>query len=272
MLESDLLYSSILNCPNNIAGIPNPCTQVALILPNARGLKKYNDDYPIMQDLCVSGVFSDKGFPIICTKKENTLKIQSPKPSNKNAESKEVLESNVDFSIPTLSIITAYDGLDEFYFTPSIYESRKSNESKISSQANVYNTNKSLDISFDSISNDDFPNDLANNNTLESVLESLTHIYDKKHFSYRIFSIRVAYSMYEYMLIIPKKIPKFIYKMLKEKRKGDEIKYGYGRFMDLQRDYVRDIDESKENEVRLNIQGKILLAPSGMERIKMVVR
>ena len=25
MLESDLLYSPILNCPNNIAGIPNPC-------------------------------------------------------------------------------------------------------------------------------------------------------------------------------------------------------------------------------------------------------
>ncbi|MGX2973429.1 hypothetical protein ACWIX0_14230, partial [Helicobacter sp. T3_23-1059] len=25
MLESDLLYSPILNCPNNIAGIPSPC-------------------------------------------------------------------------------------------------------------------------------------------------------------------------------------------------------------------------------------------------------
>ncbi|MGX2973443.1 hypothetical protein, partial [Helicobacter sp. T3_23-1059] len=119
------------------------------------------------------------------------------------------------------SIITAYDGLDEFYFTPSVYESRKSNEVIISSQADFYNANKSLDISFDSISNDDFPNDLANNNALESILESLTKIYDKKHFSYRIFSVRVAYSMYEYMLIIPKKIPKFIYKMLKEKRKGD---------------------------------------------------
>ncbi|MGX2973199.1 hypothetical protein, partial [Helicobacter sp. T3_23-1059] len=98
----------------------------------------------------------------------------------------------VDFSIPNLSIITAYDGLDEFYFTPSIYESRKSSEVTISSQADFYNANKSLDISFDSISKDDFPNDLASNNTLESILESLTKIYDKKHFSYRIFSIRVA--------------------------------------------------------------------------------
>ena len=105
MLESDLLYSPILNCPNNIAGFSSPCTQIALILPNARGLKKYNDDYPIMQDLCVSGIFSDKGFPIICTKKENTLKIQSPKPSNNSTVSKEALETTLDFTIPILSII-----------------------------------------------------------------------------------------------------------------------------------------------------------------------
>ena len=104
MLESDLLYSPILNCPNNIAGIPSPCTQIALILPNARALKKYNDDYPIMQDLCVSGVFSDKGFPIICTKKENTLKIQSTKPSNNNAESKEAIKPNITLTKPQLRL------------------------------------------------------------------------------------------------------------------------------------------------------------------------
>ncbi|RDU58695.1 hypothetical protein CQA44_12295, partial [Helicobacter sp. MIT 14-3879] len=61
ILESDLLYSSIIGCSNNIAGIPSPCTQVALILPSSRGLKKHNDDYPIMQDLVSYGVFSDKG-------------------------------------------------------------------------------------------------------------------------------------------------------------------------------------------------------------------
>ena len=53
ILETDLLNSPIIGCTNNIAGIPSPCSQVALILPNARGLKKYNDDYPIMQDLII---------------------------------------------------------------------------------------------------------------------------------------------------------------------------------------------------------------------------
>ncbi|TQR61374.1 hypothetical protein [Campylobacter troglodytis] len=84
------------------------------------------------------------------------------------------------------------------------------------------------------------------------MLESLTQLYDKAYFAYRIFSIRVSYSIYEYILIIPKKMPKFIAKMLKEKRNKAEIKYGYGRFIDLQKDYVRGIDESKEKEVGLN--------------------
>ena len=52
ILETDLLYSSIVGCPNPpISG--GPCTQVALILPSSRGLKKHNEDYPIMQDLII---------------------------------------------------------------------------------------------------------------------------------------------------------------------------------------------------------------------------
>ena len=52
ILETDLLYSSIVGCPNpHISG--GPCTQVALILPSARGLKKHNEDYPIMQGLMI---------------------------------------------------------------------------------------------------------------------------------------------------------------------------------------------------------------------------
>ena len=60
VLESDLLHSSIIGCTNNIAGVPTPCASVSVILPSARGLKKFNDDYPIMQDLVASGCLSDK--------------------------------------------------------------------------------------------------------------------------------------------------------------------------------------------------------------------
>ena len=92
ILETDLLNSPIIGCTNNIAGVPTPCTQVALILPSARGLKKHNDDYPIMQDLVSSGVMSDKGFPLICTPKPNSYKINAPSPTHTKNRDKEALK------------------------------------------------------------------------------------------------------------------------------------------------------------------------------------
>ena len=104
VLESDLLYSSIIGCTNNIAGVPTPCASVSVILPSARGLKKFNDDYPIMQDLVSSGVMSDKGFPLICTPKENTFRINSPNPSNANTQSKEALLATIKLTKPLLRL------------------------------------------------------------------------------------------------------------------------------------------------------------------------
>ena len=104
ILESDLINSSIVGCTNNIAGIPTPCTLISVILPSARAFKKYNDDYPIMQDLVSSGVMSDKGFPLICTPKENTFRINSPNPSNANTQSKEALLATIKLTKPLLRL------------------------------------------------------------------------------------------------------------------------------------------------------------------------
>ena len=103
VLESDLLHSSIIGCTNPLLS-GGPCTMVATILPNARGLKKFNDDYPIMQDLVSSGVMSDKGFPLICTPKENTFRINSPNPSNANTQSKEALLATIKLTKPLLRL------------------------------------------------------------------------------------------------------------------------------------------------------------------------
>ena len=73
VLESDLLNAPIIGCTNPILS-GGPCTSVSVILPSSRGLKKFNDDYPIMQDLVSSGCLTDKGFPLVCTPKENTFK------------------------------------------------------------------------------------------------------------------------------------------------------------------------------------------------------
>ena len=241
ILESDLLNSQIIGCTNNILGVPTPCTQVSVILPSARGLKKYNDDYPIMQDLVSSGCLSDKGFPLIATPKPNTFKINSPSPSSAKEVNKESIKSNIDTSIPLCKIITSFKDLDEFYLTPTYYENRDSKDRLISSQSNFYNTYKQIDIELDSIVKDTNTLDSSNiesNQCLKDILDSILLDYSKEYFSFRIFSIRVAYSIYEYLLIIPKSIPSFIAKLLKEKRDKEELKYGYGNFMDLHRDYV----------------------------------
>ena len=280
ILESDLINSSIVGCTNNIAGVPTPCTMVATILPNVRGLKKFNDDYPIMQDLVSSGVMSDKGFPIICTPKENTFKINSPAPNNARAQSKEALDSQIDIAIPSFTLITPYRDLEEYYFTPSTYENRESKEQYISSQSGFYTPNDTLEITLPPLSkNTDYAR-LDSNPTLTPILQDISKIYNPIFFSYRILTLRIAYSIYEYLLIIPKSMPKFIVKLLQEKRNKDELSYGYGSFIDLNRDYVRECDVgnkdgNKENDTEislLHIQGKVLLAPNGCERVRVGVR
>lgn len=103
VLESDLLNAPIIGCTNPLLS-GGPCTSVAVILPSSRGLKKFNDDYPIMQDLVSSGVMSDKGFPLICTPKENTFRINSPNPSNANTQSKEALLATIKLTKPLLRL------------------------------------------------------------------------------------------------------------------------------------------------------------------------
>ena len=275
ILETDLLYSSIVGCPNPpISG--GPCTQVMSILPSARGLKKHNEDYPIMQSLVSSGVFSDKGVPLICTPKPNSYKINAPNPTHTKNIDKEALKAQIDPTPPTLNIITPFKDLEEYYLTPSTYEERESKDSLISSQAKFYMPNNPIDIELKPlIQKEEDYQDLKDNSILESLLKELLIDYHLNSFSYRIFTLRIAYTLYEYILIIPKSIPSFIHKLLKEQRNKEELSLGYGKFINLQRDYVRNIQNSTEqhysNALTLHIQGKILLCPSGMEKIRLEV-
>ena len=270
VLESDLLNASIIGCTNPILS-GGPCTSVSVILPSARGLKKFNDDYPIMQDLVASGCLTDKGFPLTCTPKENTFRINLPNPSNANTQSKEALSSQIDITIPSLTLITPYRDLEKYYFTPSTYENRESKEQYISSQTGFYTPNDTLEIILPPLSkNTDYAR-LDSNPTLTPILQDISKIYNPIFFSYRILTLRIAYTIYEYLLIIPKTIPKFITKLLKEQREKEELGYGYGRFIDLQREYIRDIAISDDINL-LDIQGKVLLAPNGCERVRVGVR
>ncbi|HBK6300591.1 TPA: hypothetical protein LM657_001376 [Campylobacter jejuni] len=62
ILESDLLNSSIVACPNTIAGVSIPCTKVVNV-KGSLSQKKVNNEFAILQEL-ISACKTDKGFAL----------------------------------------------------------------------------------------------------------------------------------------------------------------------------------------------------------------
>ncbi|MGM8975016.1 hypothetical protein ACTFDJ_04715, partial [Campylobacter jejuni] len=96
--------------------------------------------------------------------------------------------------------------------------------------------------------------------------ENLQKDYSADLFSFRIFTLKVAYCVFEYIFIVPKTIPNFVLKRLKQNRQKEDISFGYGEFFNLEKNYARLSDE------RIDIQGKVFIAPSGMEKMKLKVK
>ena len=224
VLESDLLNAQIIGCTNNIAGIPTPCTSVAVILPSSRGLKKFNDDYPIMQDLVASGCLTDKGFPLICTPKENTFRINSPNPTKANTQSKEALASSISFSKPILRLhykIHSYqkDNLPIYRI--------KCNDALIESNNDTPLDSLSIDIAKDTKELSDINNlDSSLQDILSSLYTSLKETYTKGY-KYHYLSLQLDSNALILILLIPQSIPK----VYKEVYKNYEYKdYGIGKY------------------------------------------
>ena len=228
ILESDLLNSPIIGCTNNIAGVPTPCTQVALILPHSRGLKKHNDDYPIMQDLVSSGVMSDKGFPLICTPKPNSYKINAPSPTHTKNIDKEALKTQIEFHKPILRL---------HY---KIYPSQKDNlpiyRIKLDDSIIESNNDTPLDALNIDIAKDTKTLDTGtlNDSSLDSNLQDiLSKIYSSlkqtyaKDYLYQYLSLQLDSNVLILILLIPQRIPK----VYKEPYKNYEHKdYGIGKY------------------------------------------
>ena len=224
ILESDLLHSSIIGCTNNIAGIPTPCTSVAVILPSARGLKKFNDDYPIMQDLVSSGVMSDKGFPLTCTPKENTFKINSPNPTQANNQTKESLLSQIQLTKPILRL--HYKIHSHQKDNLPIYRI-KCNDSIIESHNDTPLDSLSIDIAKDTKELSDTSNLSSSlQDILSSIYASLKETY-AKDYKYHYLSLQLDSNALILILLIPQSIPKVYKELYKDYTYKD---YGIGNY------------------------------------------
>ena len=224
VLESDLLNAPIIGCTNNIAGVPTPCTSVAVILPSARGLKKFNDDYPIMQDLVSSGCLTDKGFPLTCTPKENTFRINSPNPANANTQDKEALASSISFSKPILRL--HYKIHSHQKDNLPIYRI-KIQDSIIESHTNSPLDSLSIDIAKDTKELSDTSNLSSSlQDILSSIYASLKETYTKGY-KYHYLSLQLDSNALILILLIPQSIPK----VFKEVYENYEYKdYGIGNY------------------------------------------
>jgi len=67
--QRDLLNAKIIGCANNIAGVPSPCSMVAMIpLSAVSCMLEINNDGVIFRSQ-VSTILTDKGFPLILQNK-----------------------------------------------------------------------------------------------------------------------------------------------------------------------------------------------------------
>ena len=223
VLESDLLHSSIIGCTNPILS-GGPCTMVATILPNARGLKKFNDDYPIMQDLVSSGVLSDKGFPLTCTPKENTFKINSPNPTQANNQTKESLLSQIQLTKPILRL--HYKIHSHQKDNLPIYRI-KCNDSIIESHNDTPLDSLSIDIAKDTKELSDTSNLSSSlQDILSSIYASLKETYTKGY-KYHYLSLQLDSNALILILLIPQTIPKVYKELYKDYTYKD---YGIGKY------------------------------------------
>ncbi|MWV62414.1 hypothetical protein DCO58_04345 [Helicobacter saguini] len=266
ILESDLLNSQIIGCQNTILGVPTPCNLVSVILPAARALKKYNDDYPIMQDLVAGNIFTDKGFPLIITPKPNTFKINSPKPTLDSKQNLDSIESSINLTKPSLRVHYKIDRFQKDNLPVYVIKlNDKIIESSSENPLDSININMQDLKDLNKIKKYDYIESNFDFNDLDSKLKQEYENYDIKSLDLQLDS-----NLATFIFVIPQKIPK-IFKKAYEDYKDKE--YGVGRFQYLY-NYCKCKEIQQEDYTKVGLNGEplvhyiiTLLSPAKLDSI-----
>lgn len=172
-----------------------------------------------MQDLVSSGVFSDKGFPLICTPKENTLKINAPNPSNAPPQDKQPLTSKIHLNKPIIRL--------HYKIYPSqidnlpIYK-LKINDSIIESTTPLDSINLDIAKALDDTSS----LDTKLQELLSKIHDNLKQSYTKGYL-YKYLILQLDSNALILILLIPQKLPKVYKDIYKDYEYKD---YGIGKY------------------------------------------
>ncbi|EKA8523648.1 hypothetical protein OMN59_001400 [Campylobacter coli] len=236
MLESDLLNSSIVACPNTIAGVSVPCTKVVNV-KGSLSQKKVNHEYVILQEL-ISACKTDKGFALKVSFTPTKFKFDhSFDPKEGLGEQS---KNQIELKEPIIRLHYKSDRFQKDNLP--IYNLLINNEKKEQDKAlNEFNIDlKDL-------------KDIEDINILNQFKQDFSKDYEFKECE-----IRLGMHLLKLIFVIPKNIAK-VYKSVYKEFKNKDLGVGY--FTQLH-EYDKDYRENENI-----IHHRVFLAPAKMQKI-----
>ncbi|WP_250606979.1 MULTISPECIES: hypothetical protein, partial [Campylobacter] len=245
MLESDLLNSSIVACPNTIAGVSVPCTKVVNV-KGSLSQKKVNNEYVILQEL-ISACKTDKGFALKVSFTPSKFKFDhSFDPKEGLGEQS---KNQIELKEPIIRLHYKSDRFQKDNLP--IYNLLINNEKKEQNKAlNEFNIDlKDL-------------KDIEDINILNQFKQDFSKDYEFKELN-----LSFDTNLIKLYFIIPKNIAK-VYKSAYKEFENKDLGVGY--FTQLH-EYDKIIKNSLEDNKELNEYHFSFLAPAKMQNLKLQI-
>lgn len=245
MLESDLLNSSIVACPNTIAGVSVPCTKVVDI-KGSLSQKKVNHEYVILQEL-ISACKTDKGFALKVSFTPTKFKFDhSFDPKEGLGEQS---KNQIELKEPIIRLHYKSDRFQKDNLP--IYNLLINNEKKEQNKAlNEFNIDlKDL-------------KDIEDINILNQFKQDFSKDYEFKELN-----LSFDTNLIKLYFIIPKNIAK-VYKSAYKEFENKDLGVGY--FTQLH-EYDKIIKNALEDNKELNEYHFSFLAPAKMQNLKLQI-
>ncbi|EAI6803130.1 hypothetical protein CGP47_09750 [Campylobacter coli] len=242
MLESDLLNSSIVACPNTIAGVSVPCTKVVNV-KGSLSQKKVNNEYVILQEL-ISACKTDKGFALKVSFTPTKFKFDhSFDPEEGLGEQS---KNQIELKEPIIRLHYKSDRFQKDNLP--IYNLLINNEKKEQNKAlNEFN----IDLK-----------DIEDINILNQFKQDFSKDYEFKELN-----LSFDTNLIKLYFIIPKNIAK-VYKSAYKEFENKDLGVGY--FTQLH-EYDKIIKNALEDNKELNEYHFSFLAPAKMQNLKLQI-